>query len=178
MLRIENESREAMIEFFVPGIPATAGSKKGFLNKKTGRVMIVPASNKQKPWMNTVTFFARQQYTGPLLKGPLKLEIEFRLLRPKSHYGTGRNSGVLKALYGSPYHHKRPDLTKFLRAVEDALTGFVWFDDAQVAIQETRKVYVDRDPGAMVRISEVIESKETTLFENTDETPDNQNLIS
>ncbi len=155
-----------MIEFFVPGIPATAGSKKGFYNKKLGRVMIVPASIKQKPWMNTVTFFARQEYKGPLLEGPLKLTIEFRILRPQGHYGTGRNSGIVKPKHKDPWHFKKPDLCKLIRAVEDALKGITWHDDSQVCMYEARKVYVDRDPGAMVRISQVIESRETTLFEN------------
>lgn len=152
-----------MIEFFVPGIPATAGSKKGFYNENLKKVMQVPASDKTKPWMNTVTFFARQEYKGPLLMGPLKLAIEFRLLRTKGHYGTGRNAGTVKPS-APTYSSTRPDLTKLTRALEDALKGITWRDDSQVCIQETRKIYVDRDPGAMVRISEVIESKETTLF--------------
>ncbi len=157
-----------MIEFFVPGIPATAGSKKGFYIEKIRKVVQSPASKKTKPWMNTVTFFARQQYKGPLLTGPLKLAIEFRLLRTKGHYGTGRNAGTVKPS-APTYSSTRPDLTKLTRALEDALKGITWRDDSQVCIQETRKVYVDRDPGAMVRISQVIESKETTLFENTPE---------
>ena len=154
-----------MIEFFVPGIPATAGSKKGFYIEKIRKVVQSPASKKTKPWMNTVTFFARQQYKGPLLTGPLNLAIEFRLLRTKGHYGTGRNAGTVKPS-APTYSSTRPDLTKLTRALEDALKGITWRDDSQVCIQETRKVYVDRDPGAMVRISQVIESKETTLFEN------------
>lgn len=152
------------ISFFVPGTPATAGSKKGFYNKTLGRVMIVPASKKQAPWVNTVRHFGAAAYQGPLFDCPLKLTIEFRLLRPKGHYGTGRNSGVLKK--SAPGHVMvKPDLTKLTRAVEDALTGIIWRDDSRVVIQETRKVYVDRDPGAMVRISQVIESTETSLFE-------------
>lgn len=146
-----------MIEFFVPGIAATAGSKKGFYNKKLRRVMMAPASKKTEPWMNTVTFFARKVYQGPLLEGPIRLEIEFRMLRPKSHYGTGRNSLVLKRQHRSPHHYKKPDLTKLTRALEDALKGITWRDDSQVCIQDTRKVYVDRDPGAMVRISQIDE---------------------
>ena len=35
----------------------------------------------------------------------------------------------------------RPDATKLVRAVEDALTGLVWRDDAQVVIQTVRKRY-------------------------------------
>ena len=145
------------IEFFVPGTPATAGSKKGFYNKKLKRVMIVDDNEKQKPWMNTVKFFAQQVYQGPLLNCPLKLTVEYRLLRPQGHYGTGRNSGVLKPKYKCPYQAVKPDLGKLTRAVEDALTGVVWRDDSRVSIHATRKVYVDRDPGAMVMISQIDE---------------------
>ena len=155
------------IEFFVPGTPATAGSKKGFYIEKIKRVVQTPASDKTKPWMNTVTFFARQEYKGPLLEGPLKLTIEFRLLRIKGHYGTGRNAGKLKPS-APTYSAVVPDLTKLTRALEDALVGITWRNDSQVAIQETRKVYVDRDPGAMVRISQILESKEVTLFDAED----------
>jgi len=156
------------VVFFVPGEAATAGSKRGFYNKKLGRVMMVPASKKQKPWMANVRFFAMQEYQGPLLEGPVKLTIEFRMVRPKGHYGTGRNSGVVKPKYKMPWHFIKPDLTKLTRALEDALKGIIWHDDSQVSIQETRKVYVDRDPGAMVKISTIIASKETTLFDGKD----------
>ena len=154
-----------MIEFFVPGTPATAGSKKGFYSEKRKRVFLVPDNKKQKPWMNTVAFFARQQYKGPLLDCPLKLTVEYRLLRPQGHYGTGRNSGVLKPKHRCRFQAVKPDLGKLTRATEDALTGIVWRDDSRISIHATQKVYVDRDPGAMVRISEIVESGEAGLFD-------------
>jgi Holliday junction resolvase RusA-like endonuclease len=158
-----------MIEFFVPGKAATAGSKKAFYVEKIKRAIITHDSSKTKPWMNTVAFFARQEYKGPLLCGPLKLVMEFRRLRPKGHYGSGVNAHTLiKAGKDAPLPITKPDLTKLVRAAEDALTGIIFRDDSQICIQETRKIYVDRDPGVMVRISEVIESKETTLFEDAD----------
>lgn len=153
------------ITFFVPGKPATAGSKKGFYNEERKRVFLVPDNEKQKPWMNTVAFFAQQQYRGPLLDCPLKLTIEYRLLRPQGHYGTGRNSGFVKPKYKGRFHAVKPDLGKLTRAIEDALTGIVWRDDSRVSIHATQKVYVDRDPGAMVQISEITECNEASLFD-------------
>lgn len=162
------ESRDAdmTIEFFVPGKPATAGSKRAFYNKALGRAMITDATDKTKPWMNTVAFFARQAYQGVLLEGPLKFVMEFRLLRPKGHYGTGSHSHIVKPKHKCRYQFTRPDLTKLVRAAEDALKGIIWRDDAQVSIQVNRKIYVDRDPGAMVQISEIVEADESSLFEN------------
>jgi Holliday junction resolvase RusA-like endonuclease len=39
----------------------------------------------------------------------------------------------------------KPDLTKLLRAVEDALTGVVWRDDSQIIHQVVNKEYADVD---------------------------------
>lgn len=157
------------VTFFVPGKSAPGGSKKGFYNKKLRRVLMVPASNKTKPWMQVVSFYAKRAYSGPLLCGPLKLTMEFRRLRPKGHYGSGKNAHTLiKAGIDKPWPISMPDLTKLVRAAEDALKGIIWRDDSQVCIQETRKVYVDRDPGVQIRISQILESEETTLFKEKD----------
>ena len=47
--------------------------------------------------------------------------------------------------------------TKLIRAVEDALTGIVWRDDAQVAVQKVAKVYGDEPQGAVITIEEIEE---------------------
>ncbi len=155
-----------IISFFVPGKAATAGSKKAFYIEKLKRAIITHDSEKTKPWMNTVKFFAMNEYRGPLLCGPIKLTMEFRRLRPKGHYGSGKNAHTLiKAGKDAPLPITKPDLTKLVRAAEDALKGVIWRDDSQVCIQETSKIYVDRDPGVQIDISEIIESKETTLSE-------------
>lgn len=140
-----------MIEFFVPGIPSTSGSKKGFRNPKTGGVIIAPAnSKKQKQWMSDVKKFASEAYSGPVITGPVNLYVDFVFMRPKSHYGTGRNSGVLKM--SAPVEYiKKPDLAKLVRCTEDALKGVVWKDDSQVIVHNTRKMYGDR-PGTYVWI--------------------------
>jgi len=75
-----------------------------------------------------------------LLEGPLELKLTFYQPRRASHFGSGRNSAKLKP--SAPiYPDKRPDLTKLIRAVEDALTGIVWRDDAQVVMQRAAKLY-------------------------------------
>jgi crossover junction endodeoxyribonuclease RusA len=139
------------LSFFVPGIPATAGSKSAFLNKKTGKIMVTPANKKQKPWMSHVKACALDSYAGePTLK-PVTLELTFKMPRPKAHYGTGKNSDKLKdsAMF---LHTKKPDLTKMLRAVEDALTGIVWKDDSQVCQFYCCKHYTEKTPGVEVNI--------------------------
>ena len=131
-----------MINFFVPGAPATAGSKTGFYNKKLKRVLMVPANKKQKPWMAQVRAVAVENYSGPVLTGPIKLYLLFTFLRPKSHYGSGKNADKIKES-APEYHTTKPDLTKLIRAVEDALTSIIWRDDSQVVLHDAEKSYGD-----------------------------------
>lgn len=141
-----------MIEFFVPGIPATAGSKTGFYNPKLKRVLMSPASKKTKPWMAVVSAYAKEAYSGPLLTGAVKMTLAFALLRPKAHY---KSNGDLNPKKARKCPIVKPDGGKMQRAVEDALTGIIWRDDSQVAVWIGSKVYVERDPGVLVSIEEI-----------------------
>lgn len=145
------------VAFFVPGTPATAGSKRGFFNKKLNRVLLVPANKRTKPWMAQVSAYALEAMDRagkvPLLTGPVLLWIEFLTERPQSHFRTGTHAGELKP--NAPrLSEKKPDLTKLERAVEDALTKIVWRDDSQVAMKNTVKQYARPDQviGANVKV--------------------------
>jgi crossover junction endodeoxyribonuclease RusA len=147
------------VEFFVPGTPAPGGSKKGFYVKNLNRVVMAPASSKTKPWMAQVAAFAMEAVRDPktgkgtVLSGALLLWVEFRMPRPKNHFRTGKHAGEVKT--DAPHLcTKMPDLTKLVRALEDACTEIVWYDDSQVAMQNTSKVYCDPGeiPGASVKV--------------------------
>ncbi len=132
-----------VIEFTFYGRQYTAGSKTAMpvfneagelvRNPKTGRTItrVKHASDKTAPWMALVTSEAAKAYRGPLLTGAIKLTIEFLRPRPKGHYGTGRNEGKLKDS-APEFHTIAPDTLKLGRAIEDALTGVIWKDDAQI----------------------------------------------
>ena len=142
------------IEFFVAGIPRPGGSKRAFYNANLKRAMIVDANDKVKPWREDVRNAAQQAYHGPPLDGALTLTITFTMPRPAKHYMANDRTRPLRA--DAPYWHtSQPDATKLTRAVEDALKGLTWRDDAQVAAQHVTKVYGDR-PGARVLIVESI----------------------
>ena len=141
-----------MIEFFVPGTPQPGGSKRAFFNPKTKRAQVVEACKGNPAWRSDVKAFALAAYDGPLIGGPLYLVVEFVMARPKGHFGSGKNAQVLKPS-APPYPTSKPDTTKLLRTLEDALTGIVWVDDAQVVRQEVFKLYADgRRIGAYVRV--------------------------
>jgi Holliday junction resolvase RusA-like endonuclease len=143
------------VKFFVPGIPATAGSKNAF-RTKTGKIVMAPANKRQKPWMSHVANCALDHCTKQIIFGAAALCVTFILPRPISHYGTGKNRSKLK-LSAPRYPITKPDLTKLLRAAEDALKGILWRDDSQVVQQSVRKEYVSEkypNPGAIIVVEE------------------------
>jgi crossover junction endodeoxyribonuclease RusA len=137
------------IQFFIPGIPAPGGSKRAFVIN--GRAHITDDCKRNKPWRESIAVFARQAYQGDPLTGPLSLVVEFVMPRPKGHYGSGRNASVLKP--SAPmFPAVKPDCTKLLRALEDALTGILWRDDATIVKQYVCKSYGEQ-PGASVFVA-------------------------
>lgn len=151
---MENEEKTGLIEFFVPGIPKPAGSKRFFgLSKKTGRAIISDDSGKAgQDWRGDVKTFAVQCKPETPWTGPVGMELTFAFPRPKSHFGGGKNADVLKASAPS-CHIIKPDATKITRAVEDALTGIIWRDDSQIIEQHIRKTF--GNSGVFVRVWEV-----------------------
>jgi len=147
------EDNGMKIDFFVPGVPAPGGSKRAFFNPKTKRVNVVDTCKRNKPWRSQVSAFAKDAMEGKsiIIEKPVLLNVTFVMPRPKNHYGTGKNSSKLKS--SSPLMHiKKPDATKLLRALEDALTGIIWKDDAYVARSIVEKKYGEKT-GAHVEIS-------------------------
>lgn len=131
---------EGVLRFTVLGEPQPAGSKRAFVNPKTGRAVITDDNRKAKPWQAEVRAAAGQVYGGELLRGPITLTLVFYRQRPKSHYRTGRNAHLVRdSAPSAPI--TRPDTTKLIRGVEDALTGVIWADDAQVTDQRAIKRY-------------------------------------
>lgn len=137
-------------EMTVRGEPAPQGSKRGFVNKHTGRVAMVESSKKVGPWRDDVKAAAENARDAALsaLDGPLYAEIIFTLPKPKSAPKTRQI-----------WPDRKPDLDKLARAVFDALRAAgVYTDDARVVELRTAKRYPleGQDalvtPGAVVRL--------------------------
>lgn len=133
------------------GIPKPGGSKRAFWNKALGRSMLVDACKKNKTWRKLVVEYAVKDCASrPMLDEPVFCHMEFIMPRPKYHYGTGKNSNVLKA--DAPYWHTvPPDALKLARSTEDALTGHIWRDDSTNVQLTTVKHYGD-SPGCVITI--------------------------
>ncbi|MCP4569473.1 MAG: RusA family crossover junction endodeoxyribonuclease [FCB group bacterium] len=87
------------------------------------------------------------------LTGALIVRCLFFLQRPKSHFGTGKNSDKLKPS-APEYHIIRPDIDNLLKFVCDALNGVAWKDDSQIVLKSGQKMY--GDPSTSVIIDEFL----------------------
>jgi len=94
-------------------------------------------ASEETTWLKAASFAMSDLSLGKLI-GPVDLRVDFFMPRPKSHY---RLSGTGPLKDGAPvYHVQKPDATKLLRSVEDALNDVVWKDDVQVSdIQVTKR---------------------------------------
>jgi Holliday junction resolvase RusA-like endonuclease len=133
-----------LAEFTVIGRAEPAGSKRAVpMGQRWG---VIDDNAKSKVWKREVAQTAADVYAGDLLTGPLAVEFDFYVSRPRGHFGTGRNAGAVKD--SAPlYPATRPDVLKLARGVEDALTGVVWNDDAQIVDERLTKRY-----GSPVRV--------------------------
>lgn len=132
-----------MTSFFAFGIPLPKGNmttvKRGSWTAMVDQSNMTRKSRKcgaLDRWAAAVASAAKAAH-APLLDGPVELVLSFRMPRPKS----------VKRLD----HTVKPDTSKLVRAVEDALSGVAYVDDAQVVRLTASKHYVDGgDPGVMV----------------------------
>lgn len=139
--------------FFLDGIPRTKGSFRTF---KGGGVR---ADNPDSIEMQERVNRAASVHWPPLepSEGPIGVMLTFFFPRPKSHFGSGRNAGKLKASAPEfPITKGRNDLDKLVRLVLDGMTGVVYVDDSQVCrFGETSKLFVDNVqplPGILIGV--------------------------
>lgn len=75
-------------------------------------------SNEMRAYYQELQILARQQWRGAPLETPLSVSMMFMLPKPKRPK--------------HPYPAGRPDTSNLVKAVEDALNGVVWKDDALI----------------------------------------------
>lgn len=139
----------APIIFTVAGRPQTKGSGRGipFIRRhgpKAGRlgVRVTNDNPKTASWENQVRHEAQQvrPRPGPWSECPVRLRVVFGLVKPKSWAKTQPD-----------WPYRRPDLDKLLRVIQDAMTGVIYVDDAQVCMIATEKVFT-ASPGVQVEV--------------------------
>lgn len=123
-------------------MPKPQGSKKvihGRLIEASGQAL--------KVWRRQIADACEPYLTENIHLGPVRLEVDFFLPRPKSIPKSQRPSPIVP-----------PDLDKLLRAVGDAIgqSGLIWGDDSQIVEISARKHYDDEHPsGAVIVITSI-----------------------
>lgn len=147
------------LAFFVPGIAQPAGSKR--IGRHGTRYVVLDDNKKAAGWKERVALAAAEAkekagITG-LLDGPLSLSVSVYRARPQAHLNA---KGEVKA-NAPEYPATKPDLTKLVRGLEDALLGVVYADDSRIVEQHAEKCWVSEDggpwpdPGAVIIVSEL-----------------------
>lgn len=143
------------------GRPAPQGSKKPVGRDKKGRAILVESSKYVKPWREAVKLSAivAMGGAGKGISGPVAVSMVFTLPKPKS-----------APKKRTTYPDRRPDISKLIRATEDALTDAgAWDDDARVVMCQARKVFPCEHPmaldvpGAVIEIQPLVLGLEYTL---------------
>jgi Holliday junction resolvase RusA-like endonuclease len=123
-----------VIKFSVEGTPIQQGSMK-FIRPG---VMIHSRAEDLAVWRANIASAAKLAGCKPIAE-PISISMKFRVKRPKS--------------VKRPYPTVSPDLDKYVRAVNDGLTGTAFEDDAQIVHIVASKVYADQ-PGVDIEISD------------------------
>ncbi len=149
------------LTFTVLGTPAPQGSFRAAYSEKSKRAFVIQSCKRTMPWRQEVAAAAERAMRSSdigLFLGPLKLTACFFMPRPKGHYG---KRGLRPS--SPPFPDKKPDLSKLVRALEDAMTGIVYGDDAQIVLYDVSKLYAGNrvpPPGVSVTI-EVVDGVES-----------------
>jgi Holliday junction resolvase RusA-like endonuclease len=99
----------------------------------------------------TIRVLSQHAMAGrPPFTGPVELTLRIYVAVPQSMPKYRR----ALALTGTLRPTTRPDITNVLKAVEDALSGIVFRDDAQVAITRAAKIYAEH-PRLVIEVSEI-----------------------
>lgn len=148
------------LRFAVAGVPISQGSKgarivgrrvpfggtyavvapRAVLFEVTDMARKTRPSGALKRWRSAVAACAlarRQLEQLDIFKGPVELDAQFVLPRSPAHF-IGPTARLKRS---APAYPGLPDLSKLIRAIEDAMSGVVYDDDRQVVRVRASKRY-------------------------------------
>lgn len=156
----------AVSEMNVYGLPAPQGSHSAYVNKATGRAVMLQGSSttgraKHKEWRASVTDSARSWMaangyeTSPWDRDTtLFVQLYFRMPEPK---------GKVRRLL----HGKRPDLDKLIRSTLDSLTasGLISDDSRCSMLFACKRYHAGDHPGVEIVIREAFDFEVQEVFD-------------
>ncbi len=131
-----------MIKITVNGTPI-AKARPRFFRKKNFVGTYNPQETEEGRFLAEAIVQVRAQIDKPL-SGPLCLYLCCLFRRPKSHYGTGKNSGKLKPS-APKFCTNKKDFDNLAKFYTDALNGIAYIDDKQIINATIDKQYADFD---------------------------------
>jgi Holliday junction resolvase RusA-like endonuclease len=147
-------TERVQIKITVPAIPVAQPRQRHRLVKtKSGKEFIqnyAPAKHPVQDFKATVRMALREVHKGSPLAGALRCDITFIMPRPKNMIWKTRSMPRLP-------HVARPDFDNLLKACWDAMTGLIWFDDAQVSQGTIEKWIASgyEQPHVVITVAEV-----------------------
>lgn len=134
----------ATISFVVPAVPIAQPRQRhavigGHVRNYT------PKDHPVQAYKAAVILAAKQAGIRTPLDGPVRLDIDFYLPRPKRLMRRKDPDGPI-------LHTVKPDKDNLEKATMDALKGLLWRDDAQICDGRVRKWYAEKDGAPRVEI--------------------------
>lgn len=173
-----------MLKFIVLGEPVTKGSTVGFVPRRgdgsyvhrpDGSPLVVVRDDTGRRGECHADGIAKAALKARMASGlgvvrgeAVLVTLRFFTVRPKGHYGSGRNEGLLKDR-APARPAKRPDVDKFVRHVLDAMTGVIYADDGQVVEVLASKEYAEGSSPPRTEVQVVVCSRQTVGVVQVDE---------
>lgn len=133
----------------VPGDPIAKKRPRFFQKKGTPGIR---KYNPQETEEGKVFMLCRGQVTR-CFEVPVAVEFVFKVRRPKSHYGIGKNAAIVKP--SAPDHPGgTPDLDNYVKFYSDVLNTVAWRDDSLICRISARKEYA-YDPLTVITVNEI-----------------------
>jgi len=139
------------VRFFIPGTP-----KPQARARFARRGKFVSTYSVKNEWKEVCKDYIKE-LDAPSFCTAIEVNLYFQFHRPKSHYGTGKNSDKLKSS-APEWHTKKPDKDNLEKAVTDALVDAgLLSDDCIIVRGMTSKSYITKaeDSGCWVEIKQI-----------------------
>lgn len=88
-----------------------------------------------------IKMYAKQQYRGPILTGPLHISCDFYFKAPKSY--SKKKMVLVRA--NKLHYVKRPDVDNLFKGITDSLNKIIYTDDSYIVSAFMTKQYADED---------------------------------
>jgi Holliday junction resolvase RusA-like endonuclease len=130
------------IEFFIPGEPQARQSVH-FDPRRKGKKGY-HKDDRAAAWLSTCRIYANCNGPSIPFAGPIRMIITIWRSPPKGKH--------------HDYPIKRPDLTNYIKPLEDIFNGVIWNDDSQVVELIAKKLFINHGKvGICVQIWEIEE---------------------